>query len=116
MPKEQQSFSVTGFVVLYQRAHSFSLPLFKHFVAVSGLKTEKDKTFLKNLTQMIQMSGISLRTTQKQVHDHTRGFAVYKNADTILCSKLPGYFLPQICLELKIICNSPFFKGNLYDS
>lgn len=71
MPKEQQSFSVAGFVIFYQRVHSFSSPLFKHLVTVSGLKTEKDKTLLKNLTQMIQTSGISLRTTQKQVHEDT---------------------------------------------
>lgn len=43
---------------------------------------------------MIQTSGISSCTAQKQVHEDTRDFAAYKNADTILGSKIPGYFLP----------------------
>lgn len=110
MPKEQQSFSVAGFVIFYQRVHSFSSPLFKHLVTVSGLKTEKDKTLLKNLTQMIQTSGISLRTTQKQVHEDTKDFAVFKKAHTILCrKKIQVTFQTQISQPLKMILNSTFF-------
>lgn len=57
---------------------------------------------------MIQTSGISSCTAQKQVHEDTRDFAVYKNADTILGSKIPGYFLPYISQELKMISNLTF--------
>lgn len=36
---------------------------------------------------MIQTSGISLRTTQKQVREDTKDFAEFKKGDDIVCSK-----------------------------
>lgn len=41
---------------------------------------------------MIQTSGILLCITWKQVYEDTRDFAVYKNADMSLCSKISGFF------------------------
>lgn len=97
MPKEQQSFSVAGFVIFYQRVHSFSSPLFKHLVTVSGLKTEQDKTLLKNFTPRIQTSGISLRTTQKQVHEDTKILQCSRRLMLFYAEKNPGYFSATDC-------------------